>query len=351
MSWPNKEQIRQGVLDMLHINMGLKEGEKLLVVTDLLTPLQWHSLTDGEIISALERTMLARMVAEIARESYPQCQVELHLYPATGQSGAEPGEEVARKMTQADVVIAITTYSLSHTDARQRASQAGARVASMPGFEPQMFYPGGPMAVDYQQVARDTEAIAELLTAAQKAVIRSREGTELSFSLAGRTGGVDSGLYTTPGAWGNLPAGEAYIAPVEGTAVGRVVVPKGGSEDIPEDMTFIFEGGWVREIRGGGKEGDRLRRLMQFDSDAEEHRLRRNLAELGIGTNPNARSPFNVLEAEKIKGTVHIAVGDNAHMGGQIVCDLHEDFVLPQPDLVLDGRLVIEAGRWVFKEG
>jgi leucyl aminopeptidase (aminopeptidase T) len=349
MGWPPKEQIRQGVLDMLQVNIGLKEGEKLLVVTDLLTPLQWSSLEGAELMLASERSMLAKMVAEIASESYPQCRTELYLYLATGQHGAEPGEEVAKKMAQADVVIAITTYSLSHTDARQQACQAGARVASMPMFEPQMFYPGGPMAVDYQQVARDTKAIAELLTAAQKAVIRSREGTDLSFSLAGRPGQVDDGIYTTKGAFGNLPGGEAYTVPVEGTAEGQVVVPKHGGVDITEEMTFIFQAGWVREIRGGGKGGDKLRQLMQLDSDAEKHRLRRNLAELGIGTNPNAKSPLNLLEAEKIKGTVHVAVGDNAHMGGQISCDLHEDFVLPQPDLILDGRVVIKAGQWVFK--
>ncbi len=349
MGWPKKEQIRQGVLDMLQVNMGLKEGEKLLVVTDLLTPLQWSSLEGEELMLASERSMLARMVAEIASESHPQCRVELHIYPAIGQHGAEPGEEVATKMAQTDVVIAITTYSLSHTDARQQACQAGARVASMPTFEPQMFYPGGPMAVDYKQVAQDTKIIAQLLTTARKAIVRSREGTNLSFSLAGRPGQVDDGVYTTKGVWGNLPGGEAYIVPVEGTAEGQVVVPKGGGVDITEEMTFIFQGGWVREIRGGGKGGDKFRRLMQFDSDAEQHRLRRNLAELGIGTNPNAKSPLNLLEAEKIKGTVHIAVGDNAHMGGQISCDLHEDFVLPQPDLILDDKLVIEAGQWLFK--
>jgi len=347
--WPKKEKIRQGVLDMLQANMGLKESEKLLVVTDLLTPLQWSSLERADLMLASERSMLAKMVAEIASESYPQYRVEFYLYPATGQHGTEPGEEVARKMTQADVVIAITTYSLSNTDARQQACQAGSRVASMPMFEPQMFYPGGPMAMDYQQVAKDTRVIAELLTTAQKAVVRSREGTDLSFSLAGRPGQVDDGIYTTKGAFGNLPAGEAYIAPVEGTAQGRVVVPKGGGVDITEEMTLIFQGGWVREIRGGGKGGDKFRRLMQFDSDAEEHRLRRNLAELGVGTNPNAKSPLNLLEAEKIKGTVHVAVGDNAHMGGQVSCDLHEDFVLPQPDLILDDKLVIKAGQWVFK--
>jgi leucyl aminopeptidase (aminopeptidase T) len=244
MVWPKKEQIKQGVLDMLQVNMGLKEGEKLLVITDLLTSLQWSSLEGEELMLASERSILAKMVAEIASESYPQCKVEFYLYPATGQHGAELGEEVTRKMIQADVVIAITTYSLSHTDTRQQACQAGARVASMPMFEPQMFYPGGPMAVDYQQVAQDTKVIAQLLTKAQKAVIRSREGTDLSLSLARRPGQVDGGIYTTNGAWGNLPGGEAYIVPVEGTAEGQVVVPKGGSVDITEDLTFIFPGGW-----------------------------------------------------------------------------------------------------------
>ncbi|MFQ6100924.1 MAG: aminopeptidase [Anaerolineae bacterium] len=349
MDWPEKDQVRQGVLDMLQVNMGLKENEQLLVVTDLLTPLQWSNLEAKELMSASERSMLARMVAEIAGEGYPQCRVEFYLYPATGQHGAEPGEEVARKMRQADVVIAITTYSISHTDARERACRAGARMASMPMFEPQMFYPGGPMAVDYKQVAEDTRAIAELLSPAQKAVVRSRQGTDLSFSLAGRPGQADDGIYTAQGAWGNLPGGEAYIVPVEGTAEGQVVVPKGSGVDITEKMTLVFEGGWVQEIWGGGKGGDEFRRLMQFDSDAEEHRLRRNLAELGIGTNPNAKSPLNLLEAEKIKGTVHVAVGDNAHMGGQISCDLHEDFVIPRPDLVLDDKLVIKAGQWVFR--
>jgi hypothetical protein len=33
-------------------------------------------------------------------------------------------------------------------------------------------------------------------------------------------------------------------------------------------------------------------------------------------------------------------------MGGTVVADLHEDFVIPQPDLLLDDRVVIEGGEW-----
>ena len=87
--------------------------------------------------------------------------------------------------------------------------------------------------------------------------------------------------------------------------------------------------------------------MLDLGNDDPAYRSRRNLAELGVGTNPNARQPDNVLEAEKIKGTVHIAIGDNIHMGGGVEADLHEDFVQPQADLLLDGRPIIQKGEWM----
>jgi leucyl aminopeptidase (aminopeptidase T) len=220
------------------------------------------------------------------------------------------------------------------------------RIASMPGFEARMFHPGGPMSVDYQQVAQDTEKLAQLVTAAERATVRSPGGTDVSFSLSGREGGMDTGLCTERAAWSNLPAGETYAAPVEGTAEGRIVAQAGWYPHLKEDMTFRFEGGLVVSCEGGGKVGDEFRELLQLGSEDERHLARRNLAELGIGTNPNAKQPDNVLEAEKIKGTVHLAIGDSSHMGGTVAADLHEDFVMPQPDLLLDDRLVIEGGEW-----
>ena len=346
MAWPERELIEEGVLSMLRVNMGLKEGERLLVVTDPPSLDHWHDKDPSELTSELERSMLAKMVAEIAGEAFPTSTVEFYPYPSVGMSGREPGEAVAEKMCQADVVIAITNHSLSHTNARAEATNAGARIASMPGFEARMFYPGGPMATDYDQVAEDTEKLAQLVTAAESATVRSPAGTDIRFSLAGRSGGVDTGLCTAKGAWSNLPAGEAYAAPVEGTAQGVIVVPSGWYPNLTEDMNLHFEAGLVVRIEGGGKEGERFKKLLQVEGEGEIREARRNLAELGIGTNPNAKQPDNVLEAEKIKGTVHLAIGDSSHMGGTVVSDLHEDFVIPEPDLLLDDELVIEGGEW-----
>ena len=76
----------------------------------------------------------------------------------------------------------------------------------------------------------------------------------------------------------------------------------------------------------------------------------RNIAELGIGTNDRATRPDNVLEAEKILGTVHIAFGDNTGFGGTVSTPFHEDYVLYNPTLTgitEDGSrfLILDNGK------
>jgi len=347
MSWPQKEAITQGVLDMLRVNMGLKAGERLLVVTDVPRIHDWQTKSQAKLEDMLERAVLARLVADIAAHHFPACSTKFLPFPATGMHGAEPDEATAAGMQDTDVVIALTTYSLSHTNARQGATQAGVRLASMPSFEAKMLEASGPMAADYQQIAAECRAFADLLTSASEVAVRTPSGTDLRFSLEGRQGHMDDGLYgTAPGVWGNLPAGESYTTPLEGTGEGQLVASAGWHPNLTEDLVFRIEKGEVVELLGGGAVGDEFHELLQLGSDDPVYQARRNLAELGIGTNPNARRPDNVLEAEKIKGTVHIAIGDNIHMGGQVEADLHEDFVQPQPDLFLDGRPVIVGGQW-----
>ncbi|MEK7308248.1 MAG: hypothetical protein AAB089_04170 [Nitrospirota bacterium] len=60
-----------------------------------------------------------------------------------------------------------------------------------------------------------------------------------------------------------------------------------------------------------------------------------NIAELGIGTNDKASRPDNILESEKILGTIHIALGDNSSFGGKVRTPFHQDFVFFKPTLAL----------------
>jgi leucyl aminopeptidase (aminopeptidase T) len=347
MSWPQKEAITQGVLEMLRVNMELKPGETLLVATDVPRTQDWQTEGQAKLEEMLERAVLARLVADVAAERFPNCTTIFWPFSATGGHGVDPDGATAARMREAHVVLAITTYSLSHTNAREGATRTGACVASMPGFEARMFEADGPMAVDHRQIAADCRAFADLLTAATEVVIRTAYGTALRFSLEGRPGHVNDGLYRAyPGVWGNLPAGETFAVPLEGTGEGQLVAPAGWYPNLSEDMTFRFEKGEIVELLGGGAIGDEFRRMLNLGSHEPIYRARRNLAELGIGTNPNARKPDNVLEAEKIKGTVHLGIGDNIHMGGLVAADFHEDIVQPQPDLFLDGKAVIVGGEW-----
>lgn len=331
-------KIRPAVLKMLQVNMALQAGEPVLIVNDVPNLADWQSPA-AQVEDVVTRSLLARKMYEIAREELKENRVDYLVYPCTGQHGTEPPATVAEKFLGYGVIIMATSFSLSHTRAREAASRQGARIASMPGIEAGMFLEGGPMAADYDAIRQETEAWAALLTQAQTARVTTPQGTDLTFSIAKRAGGADTGIMGRKGEWGNLPGGEAFIAPVEGTAQGRLVVPRGWYFDLQEDMILEFRDGYVVSLQGGGKVGEQFSRLLALEDEGLRHR--RNCAELGIGTNPAAKKPDNVLEAEKIKGTVHIAVGDSSHMGGANESDLHEDFVLPQPTLYLDGKVLL----------
>ena len=344
MVFPKKDKIRQGVASMLEVNLAVQDGEKVLIMTDPPPLHQWGDLGLEGLLEALERCALARILADLAAELIPGSEITFLPYPSVGRHSAELDPETVKRMRTSDVIIAITNYSLTHTMARQWACESGARIASMPGFLPQMFE--GPMTADYYRVAEDSKKMAALLTEAGTAVITTPLGTELTLDLQGRSGGADTGLIISRGRLDNLPAGEAFIAPVEGKAEGKIIVTPKGYAPLEKQMTLHFERGEVTEIEGGGKVGEEYRGLLKLPEPGRQA-ARRNLAELGIGTNPEARSVESMLEAEKIKGTVHIAIGDNAHLGGIVEADLHQDFVLWEPDLLLDGRVIIEGGKWL----
>lgn len=338
----NREEIETGILNLLTVNMGYRPEETVLVLNDIPGKEEWN-LESHKVAEIVRRSLMARLAFEILREKFPR-KVSYYVYPMVRQSGMEPPPEAAYELLKYDVILAMTTRSLSHTNARKAATDKGARLASMPGLLPEMLSPSGPLAADYAAIKEESERLASLLTAARSARILTEKGTDLSLSLEGRAGEADTGLYLNPGEWGNLPGGEAYIAPIEGSTQGKLVVPAGWGSSLTEDLVLVFEEGYVVECQGGGLAGERLRDLLDLKDPKLKHR--RNCAELGIGTNPQARRTDIVLEAEKIKGTVHVAIGDNAHIGGNTESDLHTDFVIPDPTLILDGQVLIEKGKY-----
>ncbi|MEC0176173.1 aminopeptidase [Paenibacillus favisporus] len=311
------EKIVEISMNTLADCLGLKSGETFLVVTDE------------------SRKELAEALHEAGKRLGAESM--LAVMKERAKSGEEPPEAIAAAMTKAQVVVCITKHSLTHTQARKQAAAAGARLATMPGITEDMFLEGA-IAADYTQVKALTEKVTDMLTGAQTVRIE-KDGRSLEFSIQGRDGVPSTGMYLEPGQSGNLPSGEAYIAPVEGTAEGQIVVDGSiaGIGKLSGPIVLTVEKGRLTAAEGG-PEGEKLLQMLG-DGDG------RLLGEFGIGTNEKARITGVVLEDEKVYGTIHVAFGSNNTFGGIVAAGVHIDCVVGKPDVYLDGRQIMKNGE------
>ncbi len=252
-------------------------------------------------------------------------------------AAAEPPDVVAAAMAEADVVLAPTIQSISHTDARRRASEKGVRIGSLPGVTEDML--ARLMISDLSEVRRRGWALSGILNGASEARITCRHGSDLRLGLEERLSIVDAGELGNRGAFGNLPCGEAFIAPVEGTAEGTLVVDGSIAEvgllDTPVSLTV--RDGHLTETTG--TDGATLIGLLSDHGPDGT-----NVAELGIGTNEEALLTGNILEDEKILGTCHLAFGASAAIGGTVQVPVHLDCVVLEPTVEVDGETVVRGG-------
>jgi len=241
-------------------------------------------------------------------------------------------------MAAADVVLAPTVQSLSHTAARKAASEAGARIATLPGATEEML--ARVMSADMAGLRRKGTAIAELLSAGAEARITCANGSDLRLGLEGRRAIADAGDLTARGAFGNLPCGEGFIAPIEGTAAGTLVVDGtiAAIGTVSDPIELTIEAGHL--VGASGPEGERLLELLGAHG---EHGT--NVAELGIGTNEKAELTGNLLEDEKILGSCHVAFGASAAIGGTVQVPVHLDCVVMRPAVSVDGEPLVRDGN------
>lgn len=311
--------LKKGCEVVLKNCLDIKEDEKVLVVTDDV------KFNIGKALYEESKAMGAEAM--------------LMVMQARKVSGEEPPASVAKAMAEADVVICPTVASLTHTNARINAVKQGARVATMPGITEEMFAQGA-VTADYQEVEELTLKMTELLSKAETAKI-VKDGYTLTMSLKGRNGLASTGVYKQPGTSGNLPSGEAYIAPVEGTTNGEILIDGSmvGVGKLAEPLhATISEGKLVKLV---GRDADKLQVLFENDQNA-------SVGELGIGTNRNARLCGIILEDEKVYGTVHVAFGTNTSFGGTVKANCHLDGIILKPDVYLDGKLMIKQGHFTF---
>ncbi|MFC1537332.1 aminopeptidase [Gemmatimonadota bacterium] len=312
--------IKEAAMNTVAGCMAVQKGESVLVICDQ------------------PERKIGFTLWEAARELGAEAML-LEIIPRSG-NGEEPPPAVAEFMKKVDVLLCPTSKSLTHTDARRAACAAGARVATLPGITEDCMIRC--LNADYTKIAGLSQRVTDVLSAGSLARVTSPAGTDVSFSIEGREAHADTGLVHKPGDISNLPAGEAYLAPVEGTANGVVVfeaavagLGKLGSEKIH----IKIEDGYATEITGG-PQASRLESIIEpYGKDGF------NLAELGVGTNDKAQITGLILEDEKILGTVHLALGDNKSMGGKIGVSSHLDGLVLKPSVWVDNELIMEDGN------
>jgi leucyl aminopeptidase (aminopeptidase T) len=261
----------------------------------------------------------------------------LTILPPDAGRGPEPAAPVAAALAATDVFVAPCLPSLSHTSARKRACDAGARGATMPGVTADLL--ARLMSADFDAMSARCHAIAHLLTAADEAHLTCARGTDMRLDLRGRAAIADDGDLGVPGAFGNLPCGESFVAPVTGEGTIAASSLPAGLVDEPVLLT-VRDG---RLAHAGGEGAGAL--LADLDAHGP---LGRNLAELGVGANDRATLTGNGLEDEKILGTAHVAFGASAGIGGTVTVPVHLDVVVLAPSLRVGSTQVLDAGRYVL---
>ncbi len=316
-----EEAVRTAFLDCLN----LQKNETVLIVTDDDT------IEVGTAFYKIGQNLSAN--------------THLVLMPVATVNGEEPPVMIAEMMQKYDVVICPTAKSLTHTDAKRTACDKGARVATLPGITTDVFI--RTLQADYTKIAERTWQISALIEKTKNVRITTEFGTDLVLPIQGMPPISSTGLIREKGKGGNIPSGESFLAPVEGKTNGVLVIDASiagiGKVEGPP-VTIKIKDGFANSFEGGEQARQFEKNLKAFGQPGL------NVAELGIGTNDSAIITGQILEDEKVFGTIHIAFGNNITMGGTCDVGIHVDCVVTKPNVWFDDKKIMEQGVLLIED-
>lgn len=307
-------QLKAGANIVVKTCMNLQKNEELLIITD-----------EG-------RFEISKAISEAAAEigaNVTQIILTEKIRPVLMMN-----QVISGALKSSDVVL--TPFESKPEETRFRldiieiATKNGARLGHMPGVDRSMLIEGA-LTADYHEVMLLSENLLEKFDKKNQLHITSPGGTDLTIKLEDRKWKKDVGLYHNPGEWGNLPAGEIFIAPLENGVNGKLVVDGSiGFFGVPKHTIEIeIVHGELEEILTKDvKIKEKLEKLIFNENDKNA----KFVGELGIGTNKSARITGNLLEDEKVYGTAHLAFGDNIGMGGKNNSNIHIDMIFMNPE-------------------
>ena len=314
--------VMRGALRLLKVCAGATRNDMVLVVLDT----EYGYELSRIMMNAAKLLDLDLAVVIMKPRAYP---------------GEEPPSSIVKAMRASNVVICATSMTMFYTKARLSACNAGAKFLSMAGATPSTLASNA-MLADFRKQKKLVERVAKRLTKASLVRVSSDKGTDLEFSVAGRHGHAITGLCRKPGDAQGVPDIEAYVAPIENSPHGRLVVDGSTSVTglLKTPITIDIYHGKALRFRGGSQ-AKRLVTMLKRTRSRNSFRI----GEFGFGLNPLARFCGSIIEDEAVMGTAHIALGENRQLGGRNNAPIHVDLVLRRPQVELDGELVLKANR------
>ncbi|OQB96863.1 MAG: 2,5-dihydroxypyridine 5,6-dioxygenase [Spirochaetes bacterium ADurb.Bin110] len=332
--------------------LDVKESERLLIISNPET----------------EQEEIAKAFAKKA--SAIGAKVRFLLQPVKSQHDFADDEVIRAIEESPDVLLSISNEKLGKDKARLASplfapdgrsydhifnyllhGLKAMRAVWAPGITKDIFLRTVP--IDYKTMRRTAAELASLLDRASTVLVRSPGGTDIVFSILERKAMLDDGDFRYPGKGGNLPAGEVFISPALKSTEGTIVFD-GSIADIERDIVIeepivcSVRGGYVIGIEGGNEakrlDAAMMQGLSMASSLVSEKGMSpeialaygtnaRHLGEFGIGLNSAAHISGNMLEDEKVMGTIHFAIGSNYDEDAPAL--IHLDGLVRSPTVVL----------------
>lgn len=313
-------ELAKGARTVVELNAGVKPGETVLILTDTGI---------SESISEALATAAKAAGAEVT----------VMITSPGKKPGEEPNPLVAAAMSAADVIISPTTRTIYHTEAATNALNRGGRIVTLTEITEKILISGG-IEADFVGLQPVVAYAKGLFDKGGKVRVTTEAGTDLTLDMTGRPCTACTGL-CEPGQKIGIPELEVFVAPLEGTTGGRLVVDacSSGIGLMETPMTLTIEKGRVVSIEGG-REAEKLKAILKESGSANSYYI----AEFAIGLNDKAKVIGDIIEDEGVYGTGHFAVGNNVHFGGVNYAPIHLDMVYFRPTIEIDGKVIMENG-------
>lgn len=318
-----EKKIYEACTRLLTVCSDCKKDENILIVTD-------------------ETSMDIGLALWDAAEEFPN-RTMVMMNPRN-MHGEEPTDLVAAAMLKADVIFRATTLSLSHSTARVKACEAGARDLNCCDYDIEMLEKGG-LYTDFENNRKYVDQMAKGFEGGEVCHITSKLGTDYTASIKDHKIFPQYGMSLEKGVTSSPPDIECATGAMPFTANGKVVID--GSITHPEmgllkePITLHIKDSFVTDITGG-EEAERYKKIL---ADFDDPRIYQ-IGEIGVGLNPDATLCGRMLEDEGCYGYVHVALGNNETNNKE--CLLHIDMMFKDPTIEVDGKVIFDEGNVVF---